>query len=149
MANPTPDDIDIELKHVEEELQVKNSELRIKANIIKSMKDDLSIQTKKKDELQEKLRTLKLKKKQIKQDVKQFKSLEWTVTDHVIVRYLGRVLDLDMEHIKNSILSDGVKAQASILGDGQYNMEGDQFKGFLLTIKNRSAITLWPKDSKK
>jgi chromosome segregation ATPase len=132
-----------------EQLKVHNREMDIRARLIKQMSDELKKEEEKKEEISKTIDDLKLQLQQNKIDRDTYKHVTWSVTDHVRNRYLERVLQLDMDHINDSILTEGIKAQVRILGDGQYEMEGEQFKGFLLTVKNRSAITLWHKDEKK
>ena len=61
------------------------------------------------------------------------------VTDHALVRYMERVLGMDIETIRNSVLSSETKALIQALGNGRIPM-GNGFKavvrgGFVVTIQ--------------
>lgn len=83
------------------------------------------------------------KEKQIhrlEREIKNLTSKELTVSEHAILRYCERVLNIDIEEIRNNILNDELKRQVSVLGNnGTYPVEGTYQAvirdGIIVTIK--------------
>lgn len=46
------------------------------------------------------------------------------VSDHAVLRYLERVLGLNLDDVRAEILSSGVEAQIRQLGSGKYPLKG-------------------------
>lgn len=136
-----------EINRLKGAITKNNAELTVWKSIIADMNKRVNASAEHHRELSTKLEIAK----QAKEDKEKYDShyAEWEVTDHVIVRYFMRVLGLDMEHICNAILTEDIKAQIRVLGDGLYDMQGEQFKDFKLVVKNKTAITLWNGKEKK
>lgn len=59
------------------------------------------------------------------------------ISEHAIVRYFERVLGYDLEKLKNSIITEELIKNHSIVGNGNY-----QFGKNTLVIKNKTIITI-------
>ncbi len=65
-----------------------------------------------------------------------FKAKEITVTDHAFVRYLERVLDLDIIELKRKLLSDELK---SMIETGADKVTKD---GITYVIRDKTIVTI-------
>lgn len=65
-------------------------------------------------------------------------SIEPTVSEHAVLRYLERKYDFDIEDIKNQILSDALKGLITKLGSGKYPL-GD---GRTVVVKNKCVVSV-------
>lgn len=66
------------------------------------------------------------------------------VSEHALLRYVERVLGIDLEAIKRSILSEKVRGYIKQLPSGKF--PGD---GFRVVVKNRTVTTITTKDDHK
>ena len=73
----------------------------------------------------------------IQQIINSLKIREIKISSHCILRYFERILGYNLDEIKAKILTDKIKEQYFILGDGNY-----QNGNFYLVIKNDTVITL-------
>jgi chromosome segregation ATPase len=62
------------------------------------------------------------------------------VTEHAILRYLERVVGLDIEAHKNVILPPETEAQIRHLGNGVYPVKGP--KSFKIKVQNGAVVTV-------
>lgn len=68
-----------------------------------------------------------------------------SVTDHAVVRYFERVLQYDIEEIRKNILTEEIKKQYEILGNGTYpNRDNITRKKFHTVVSNLSVVTVIP-----
>lgn len=64
---------------------------------------------------------------------------ELIVSDHAMLRYLERILEIDLKQIEGYILSENIKNMASKLGtSGKFPHEN----GFQVVIKNNIVTTI-------
>jgi len=70
--------------------------------------------------------------------IDELKVVDPIVTEHAILRYLERTMDLDMDEIKNKILSESTVEQIKILGNGKYPIGG----GRKVVVKDMTAISV-------
>lgn len=87
-----------------------------------------------------KQRELALKKKTLQEIKKKINSMTETnilVTEHAKLRYVERVMGIDLEKVTNAILTESVKKQVAILGDGSYPAENCK-----AVIKNNTVVTV-------
>lgn len=61
------------------------------------------------------------------------------VSNHAIVRYLERIDGVDVEAVKDKILSDELLKQTAVLGDGRYPLAC----GKQAVIKNGVIVTIY------
>jgi hypothetical protein len=61
------------------------------------------------------------------------------VSDHAIVRYLERVLRIDIDHVRGCILTEQVKLLHKQLGDGIYPSGKDDVE---VVIKDKTIVTI-------
>ena len=74
---------------------------------------------------------------------------ELDVTDHAIVRYLERIAGINMEQIKNCILTDSVRSMHKNVGDGKYPVEIANEENCTIVIQRGKVVTLYSSDSKQ
>lgn len=60
------------------------------------------------------------------------------ISDHAIVRYFERIGGLDIESVKQEILSDAECLLISSMGDGKYPI-GDRFQ---VIVKNSTVVSI-------
>jgi len=65
------------------------------------------------------------------------------ISDHALVRYFERVLGFNIEGIRDSLVTEELREQVNILGDGIY-----QSGEYHLIIRNKIVVTLIPKNWK-
>ena len=66
---------------------------------------------------------------------------ELKVSDHARVRYLQRVVGMDMRELDDMILTDLVRQHHEALGDGRFPIgEGD---GAIAIINNNTVVSVW------
>jgi chromosome segregation ATPase len=73
--------------------------------------------------------------------INSLKIREIKISSHCMLRYFERILGYNLDEIKQNILTNKIKEQYFILGDGNY-----QNGNFVLVIKNDTVITLIDKD---
>ncbi len=61
------------------------------------------------------------------------------VSEHAIIRYIERVLGIDIEEINSKILTEEIVKQVEILGNGTYSVNEGEFK---VVIKDNVIITV-------
>jgi len=81
-------------------------------------------------------------KKSIKQSLQaQIKNLESSdkliVSEHATLRYIERVMGIDIEKLNNKILTDSVSTAYSSMGNGSYPIEGGH-----VVVKNGKIVTI-------
>lgn len=74
----------------------------------------------------------------VKKDINLATDTEPTVTEHAIIRYLERVMGLDLDNIRNEILSPEVATQIKALGGGKYPI-GDGHKA---VVKGMAVVSI-------
>lgn len=62
---------------------------------------------------------------------------EPTITEHAILRYIERVIGINLEEIKAKILSGQVREMIQKLGSGKFPADG-----FRVVVKNGTVITV-------
>ena len=65
-------------------------------------------------------------------------AIELTVSDHAVLRYIERVMKIDVDKIKSIILTDDIKAFSNSFG-GQGTFAGESFKAML---KDNTVVTI-------
>jgi hypothetical protein len=63
------------------------------------------------------------------------------VTEHAMLRYIERVLGIDLEELKAKILTPEVRGQMDLFGNGTF--PGDDCR---VVVKDRTVITVKPKE---
>lgn len=62
------------------------------------------------------------------------------ITDHALLRYIERILGIDVEQIRNEILTEETRYQVFVLGDGKYPVNNDHY----VIIRDNALITVYP-----
>jgi len=65
-----------------------------------------------------------------------------SLSDHAIVRYMERVLGIDIEQITNMVITESLKTKVNAMGNGTYGI-GD---GFKVIIKDNYVLTVVKKE---
>lgn len=82
----------------------------------------------------------------IKEEIKKLKhGNKVIVSEHAMLRYIERVLGIDLKEIEERILTDEVKEQYKIVGNGKFPIN-DEFK---VIIRDNVVVTITDNDSKK
>lgn len=92
------------------------------------------------------IRNLKNKKREnnklkfsLEQQLKELQDRELQVTEHALLRYCERILEIDMEEIKELILSKEILEQVEVLGVNGKFVHSD---GFRVIIKDNKVVTI-------
>ncbi|WP_415906884.1 hypothetical protein ACMXYX_18155 (plasmid) [Neptuniibacter sp. QD72_48] len=75
---------------------------------------------------------------QIKYLSNQIDDREPRTTDHALIRYMDRILGIDVEAIRREILQEALVAQILEGGDGKY-----RYNGFVAIVKDRVVCTVY------
>ena len=67
------------------------------------------------------------------------------ITDHAVVRYLERVLNIEIDELKKTIISDKLRALIMSTGDGCYPVGNGQ----VAVVQNSRVITVAPHRSNR
>ena len=82
--------------------------------------------------------TLLRTQKSLDRQIYNLKTRAPVVTEHAIIRYLERVLGMDMEDIRNELLTDGVLALHNSGGSGAITTD----KGYKVVVKKGVVVTI-------
>jgi hypothetical protein len=77
---------------------------------------------------------------EIEDKIQKLESNQIILSEHAILRYLERVENIDIEEVKNKILTEEFKKQFSVLGDGKYPI-GNKF---FARVKDNVVVTILP-----
>ncbi len=79
-------------------------------------------------------------------EIKRLKGLdkELIVSEHALLRYLERIMGINLEDIKHEILNDKVASSIKMLGNGTYPVE--EYK---IVVKDGVVVTVLDKYNKK
>ena len=67
------------------------------------------------------------------------------VSEHAMLRYIERVLGIDLKEIENRILTDEIKEQYKIVGSRRFSIN-DEFRTL---IRDNVVVTITDNDNKK
>lgn len=84
---------------------------------------------------QKKLQELIIEEKKLTEDPA---TKEVDITDHAVLRFMERVMKVDLQEIKKQMLPDAVKNQIETLGNGRYPISSNAY----VIIKNGSAVSV-------
>lgn len=88
--------------------------------------------------------TLRRNLNSIKEKISKLTSnTEIIISEHALLRYVERVLNIDIEEISNSILTDQFKTLVYTLGDGKIPLNND----FTAIVKDNVVTTIIPNKS--
>jgi len=75
----------------------------------------------------------------VRDNIESMKRSTTYVTEHAIVRYLERVLEMDMEGIRNQILTQPILDNVKQLGNGIYPNE----HGFKVVVRDNTIVSIY------
>lgn len=84
-----------------------------------------------KNEINSQITELLAKKRAICKKIDQASRKNLIISEHAIIRYLERVKQLDLEQIKNEILTEENKTLMKNLGDGKYPIKNTKHRAVL------------------
>lgn len=61
------------------------------------------------------------------------------VSEHAIIRYIERVLGINIEEVTNKIVPEEIKKQIEILGNGTYSVDDGEFR---IVLKDNVVVTV-------
>ncbi|MFA9468690.1 MULTISPECIES: hypothetical protein [unclassified Streptococcus] len=98
------------------------------------------------NETKKELSTLKQELNSVNQKIRALKhQSELIMSEHAILRYVERVLKIDLDSLVTSIVEDSdLLRQIETLGNGTYPMKNGDYK---VVVKNNVIITVVGKDS--
>lgn len=83
---------------------------------------------------------------QIQDQIKTLQNDVLDVTDHAIVRYLERIMGMDMQMVKEAILSDELRKVHKTIGDGKYTIPIENEDNCTVVIQGGRVVTLYSAD---
>ncbi len=107
------------------------SKLQGEMQVLKSQKELIAKEIRSKNE---QINSIKREIANIKK-----RSQELIVSEHAILRYMERVLKLDVAAFANSILTDAVREEHRLIGNGTYSVNNSEYK---LIIKNNVVVSV-------
>ena len=80
----------------------------------------------------------RLQLKDIKYEIGQLKDKDIVVSEHAMLRYLERAMGLDLDDIKQAILTEEIKAYVGKLGNGKYPIGN----GLRVVVKDNVVVSV-------
>ncbi|WP_156298873.1 hypothetical protein [Streptobacillus canis] len=120
--------ITLEIKNIEKEIDLLSEKLTSNKNKVREISRKI---TGKISEISEKI--------EMQNDIIKIEKEKISVSNHAILRYLERVIGLDTEEIKNSLINESLLKKFQESGDGEYILEIPNMK---LNIKNGTIIKI-------
>lgn len=88
--------------------------------------------------LQQKINTNNETIANLNKQIRDISKTETIITEHAMLRYVERVLNIDLDEIKEAILTDEIKNQIKILGvNGKFSN-----KNFRVVVKDNKVVTI-------
>lgn len=75
----------------------------------------------------------------INQEIAELSTNQIIISEHAILRYLERVLGVDIELVKKEILTSDLEKKIEVLGNGTYPIQDGLFKA---KVRNGTIITI-------
>jgi len=70
------------------------------------------------------------------------KNLEYTVSEHALLRFCERVHNVDLEELSGQIMTEGLRNAISEMGDGKYPLPNNP--GFRAVVRDKIIVTVEP-----
>jgi predicted transcriptional regulator len=119
------------LKQAQELKALKTRSVKLDSEYKELMKDVT--------ELDRRRERIEKQRKELKAKIKQMEASDnIVVTEHAILRYLERIMNIDIEELRAEILTDKTRQQIKTLGNGRYPLE----KGGKAVVKNNSIVSV-------
>ena len=74
----------------------------------------------------------------IVKQIERLKAKEVVITEHAILRYVERAMGLDVEQIKDKILTEATRKAIEAMGNGKYPID----EGLKAIVKDNTIITV-------
>lgn len=114
----TAKELNSQLKIIEGKIDAKKSE-------VSNTQKDLALLQKQADGIKTKLQSLATKDRP-------------AVSEHAMLRYMERIMGMDIKQVEMSILNDSITKMISELGNGTY----PHHEGFKVVVKNNVIVTI-------
>ena len=112
------------LKALQSEVHKLESEINLAENGVRDLQKGLAALRKRRDSIEKEISRLKAKAP--------------VVSEHALLRYIERSMGVNLEEIKNLILSRDVTAMISSLGNGTYPIPG----GLKAVVRENTIISI-------
>ena len=109
---------------------------------LKDLQDELKQAEQERSVADQKTRTLRGKIKGVEKSIQRLTQKEIVVTEHAMLRYIERVLKLDLEEVRKRILSPKVRGYIDELGSGKFPQNGEETNKYRVVVKNRVVTTI-------
>lgn len=110
------------------QLQTRKAKLEVD---IKELKKDIS-------DSQQRCITAGNQLMKVNEEISSLQVKDVVVTEHAIIRYLERVMGLDLDQLKSEILSDSLKHQVKAMGNGKYPIGN----GVKIVVKDNAVVSV-------
>lgn len=120
------------------ELKQQRNDLDAKMNVLS---EEINTFNKTRKELASSLDSLKGKISNLEKPI--------VITDHALMRYLERVIGLDMELYRKQVLTDSVKRQILKRGDGHYSVTDYNGFEYYVVYKEGAVVSITPGRAKE
>jgi predicted nuclease with TOPRIM domain len=114
--------------------------LKQKQTYLNKLNGEIEAKKTEKSHLDKELNVLIGKQKALNEEIKKLQenSGELIISEHAIIRYIERVIGININDIKEAIYSETLINQVSILGNGNYPIGN----GVKAVVKNNVVVTI-------
>jgi chromosome segregation ATPase len=114
--------------------------LKQKQTYLNKLNGEIEAKKTEKSSLDKELNALISKQKALNEEIKKLSENngELIVTEHAIIRYIERVIGIDLNEIKKVICNEKLINQVSALGNGSYPIDN----GVKAVVKNNVIVTI-------
>lgn len=120
------EDVSNKLKSLNNQIKDLDIKLEVAKNQKQIYTSEINTLTQKKSRLQSEISKIQSENKSI------------TISDHAIIRYIERVIGVNIEDIKAHILTEDLETKIKTLGNGKYPMKD----GGRVVVKNKNVVTI-------
>lgn len=109
---------------------------------LKKLREELRAAENEKKAAQEKINKLRGRIAGVERDIKDMTQKEIVVTEHAMLRYIERVMGVDMNAIREKILSPTIRKYIDELGSGKFPQNGEEKGKYRVVVQNRMVTTV-------
>jgi len=115
----------------------KKQELKQLETQVKKIEGEISSLRKEKSFVDQNISLKEKQKKEIMKKISSLKEKDINVSEHAMLRYIERVIGIDLNDIKSKILTDDIRTKIETFGNGTYSNE--EFK---VIVKDNTIVTV-------
>lgn len=117
----------VTLKQLQSQLSILDGKRNVLKNQVENIQQELSLANSQMQKIKNEINRLQM-----------FEIKEINISEHAILRYIERVLMIDIEQIKSNVITDELKKLVSVLGgSGSYPV-----KDFKVVMVNKTITTI-------